>query len=148
MRPPEFYHDYAFTFAETATIAGRDESELRTRVARGDSPVTGLRKDGRLYFSVHDAYTIALLGALTDCGVSPAIASRTAPDFAGYFDAAVPFEDTRVLVTPQTDGQIGFHIAGVDELVTARQVTVVLPLRAIWDDVVARAYAAYATEVS
>ncbi|WP_028748016.1 hypothetical protein [Rhizobium mesoamericanum] len=143
---PAFYRQACFAVSETAGIAEVSEDTLRTWMARNVTDYTGQRKDGRrLWFSAHDAYFFALLRDISAYGVSIRVAMYNAARLADDAIDIPPICDEVLVV--RTEGDVsGFQLISRTEMVEVDKASLYIPLRQVWQRVMERAAATYASE--
>jgi len=146
---PRFYHDPVFSVVETADLIGVQAAHFRTLLARAGSQYIGLKQGARVLFTAHEVYLAAIAAALVRFGYTPDAAFRVAFDITGRTSEAVPDPDAGARLTAETADKFTVECnQALAELGPPAEPSVVLPLHAMWRDLMDRCGALYAAEAA
>lgn len=143
MNLPTYWRRASFTVPESAALIGASEDALRGWLARNTiNDFNGAKTGHRLYLSALDCYYYLLVRHLTTFGVPVKTAMLASSQYAN--EAIYGWPDHEFLVV-RTDGvKTDFSLTGSPEF-NART-TLVLPLRALAQDLVDDAAKVYSAE--
>jgi hypothetical protein len=145
MQLPTFWRRASFTVAESAALVGVTEDALRGWLARNTfNDFNGAKTGYRLYLSALDCYYYLLVKQFTQFGVPVRTAMFAATQYAN--EAAYDWPDHNFLVVRTDGSETDFKLTEKPEF--DGQTTLVVPLRALAQDLLEAAAIIYATEES
>ena len=132
-----------YPFAETTEILGIPETKLRQWQAAIPIFFMGEKARGRIWFTGLEVFVLAIMRDLVATGYTPHAAMITAFRTAGGPMLRKPRDGEFALVGSEGDAEFIDRRGEFAELGGVRRTGILIPLRAIWDEISAKCEARY-----